>query len=120
MALTKVTFNYPVNSSLQIGDKIYVSYIQITGPGLTPYQGTTSEPEYAGAAVDVGTDYIIIDKDPINLPSITPGDFILFAKSMSANKANVKGYYADITMTNSTSKKTELFAVSSEVMPSSK
>ena len=39
---------------------------------------------------------------------------------MSANKANVKGYYADITMTNSTSKKTELFAVSSEVMPSSK
>ena len=120
MPLTKLTFDYPINSSLQIGDEIYVSYRQTTGAvGLT-YEGTTSEPEHVGPVVEVDVDYIVVDKDPLNLPSITTGDFILFAKNMSANKTSLKGYYADVTMQCSSEKKSELFAVSSEVAPSSK
>ena len=71
MPLTKLTFDYPINSSLQIGDEIYVSYRKTTGAvGLT-YEGTTSEPEHVGPVVEVDVDYIVVDKDPLNLQNFS-------------------------------------------------
>ena len=53
-------------------------------------------------------------------PIISEDHFILFAKDVQANESSLKGYYADVTFENSSNTKTELFAISSEVVPSSK
>ena len=108
---TKITFDNPVNTSLQVGDAVYVSDIT---------DGITSEPVFAALAIEVGSGYIWIDKDPIVAPVITSGQYILFAKDIRANESSLKGYYADVTFENSSNNKTELFAISSEVVPSSK
>ena len=52
--------------------------------------------------------------------------FIFFAKPIEVNKGSLKGYYADVTLTNSADPNTgamkyvELFAISSEASLSSK
>ena len=108
---TKITFDNPINASLQVGDAVYVSDI---------IDGITSEPVYAQKVLEIGGNYIMIDKDPTVIPIITSGQYILFAKNINVNESSLKGYYADITFENSSNKKTELFAISSEVALSSK
>ena len=53
-------------------------------------------------------------------PVITSGQYILFSKPIEVNESSLKGYYADVTLENSSSTRTELFTISSEVVPSSK
>ena len=113
ISVTKIIFDNPVNSSLQVGDAIYVSDIDASS-------GITSEPIYVQKVIKVGAGFIWVDKDPTVAPIITPGQFILFAKDIRVNESSLKGYYADVTFENSSDKKTELFAISSEVVPSSK
>jgi len=108
---TKITFNNPINSSLQVGDAVYVSDI---------VNGITSEPVYAENVLEIGSGYILIDKDPVVTPVITSGQYILFSKNIAINESSLKGYYADVKLKNSSNKKSELFAISSEVVPSSK
>ena len=128
MPYTKISFQTPINYSLQIGDAVYVSqfsagHLSTTQTGLGyGLSGLTTNQEYAGEVVDVDHDngYIIIYKDPTASPIISMGDFILFSKNTNANKTSLKGYYADITMENSSTVKTELFAVSSDISLSSK
>ena len=109
--VTKVTFENPINTSLQVGDAIYISDIA---------NGVTNGLEFAQKVLKIGVGYIWIDKDPAVAPIITSGDYILFSKDIRINESSLKGYYADVTFENSSNKKTELFAISSEVAPSSK
>ena len=51
---------------------------------------------------------------------IPANSFILFSKPIQINESSVKGYYADVTLENHSRKRAELFAVSSEIAPSSK
>ena len=109
---TKISFNYPINSSLQIGDMIYVSSVT---------DGITSEPVYVEKVKEIGYDYVVVNKDTVALgPVIANGQYILFAKDIRINESSLKGYYANVTFENSSNTKTELFAISSEVALSSK
>jgi hypothetical protein len=112
---TKLIFDHPVNSSLQVGDAIYCG-AEIDGVL------SSNNTEHVGNVLQVGVDYILVDKDPTVPPIITLGlnDFIFFAKNININESSLKGYYADVTFENSSNTKTELFAISSEVVPSSK
>ena len=109
---TTIGFNNPVNSSLQVGDFVYVSNI-LSG-------GAIDTPVFVGKVLEVNPTNIMIDKSPTVAPIITVNQYILFSKPIEINESSLKGYYADVTLENSSSKKTELFAVSSEVVPSSK
>ena len=111
--VTKIEFDNAVNSSLQIGDVIYVSDILASGI-------ISSSPTLAGTVLDVSSHYVVIDKIPTAQPIISSGQFILFAKDIQVNESSLKGYYADVTFENSSNTKTELFAISSEVTSSSK
>ena len=112
MAQTKITFNNTANCSLQIGDYAYVASV-LSG-------GITSEPIFAGEILDVKPGYIIVDKDIAAEPIIIPEMFLMFSKRIEANISSLKGYYADITFENSSSKAIELFSVGSEISLSSK
>ena len=111
--VTKIEFDAKINSSLQVGDTVYVSDVL---PG-----GIISDTKtLVGTVIEVSLQYVVVDKIPTNQPVISSGQFILFAKNINANESSLKGYYADVTLENFSTTKTELFAISSEVMPSSK
>ena len=111
--VTKIEFDNPINSSLQIGDEVYVSSVS-TG-------GIVSEPVYVEKVIEIGSHYVVVNKDTVTSgPAISNDDFISFAKDIRVNESSLKGYYADVTFKNSSNTKTELFAISSEVVPSSK
>ena len=110
--VTKIEFDNPINSSLQTEDVIYV---------CDATNGVIDDtPTLAGKVIEVSSNYIVIDKNPMGQPIINNGQFILFAKDVRVNESSLKGYYADITFENSSNTKTELFAISSEVTSSSK
>ena len=111
VTFTKIEFDNPVNSSLQVGDMVYVSSVT---------DGIVSTPTITANVVEVSSHYILIDQDNTSGTIINSGDYILFAKNIHANESSLKGYYADVTFENSSNTKTELFAISSEVTSSSK
>jgi len=112
---TKITFEFSINSSLQIGDAIYFSQ-------TTTGSSVVGEPVYAGLVHRVFKDnnYIVIAKDPADSPIINPGDFILFAKDIGVNEAGLKGYHASVTFENASNTRSELFSFGSSVTLSSK
>ena len=121
--MTKIEFSAPVNRSLQVEDHAYVSSVKTVENLTFSYTTNTtlSDPVHAGRIAIVGNDYIVIEKaPPDNDIWVSQGDFILFSKDNRVNESSLKGYYADVTLKNSSNKKAELFAVSSEVVPSSK
>ena len=120
--ITKIEFDTPVNRSLQIEDYAYVSSVKTVNNNTHGYTTNTtiSDPVYAGRIVIIGNGFIVIDNAPTTLPIINIDDFISFSKDNRVNESSLKGYYADVTLENSSNKKAELFAVSSEVVPSSK
>jgi hypothetical protein len=48
------------------------------------------------------------------------GDYVFFGKDTKVNTSGLKGYYAEVEMKNDSTVQAELFAVSSEITPSSK
>ena len=118
---TKITFEFPVNPSLHIGDDVYFS-------NISPDGVTTAEPVLVGQVYSIFQDnnYIVVNVDP-NTPPISsylvdgdPLPLVLFAKNISTNESSLKGYYADVTFENASSAKCELFAFGSEIGISSK
>ena len=120
--VTKIEFDNPINSSLQIGDAIYVSDRNFThnSAGVYVPDGTTSGQVYAKKVIEIGSHYIVVNKNPGVSPIISSGQYIFFAKDIRVNESSLKGYYADVAFKNSSFTKTELFAISSEVTLSSK
>jgi len=108
----KINFNNRVNSSLQVGDNAYVSDVLPSG--------ITTDPILVGKIIDIDSSYIVVDKDPSAYPIVTSDMFVLFSKRIEANETSLKGYYADITFQNYSNKASELFAVSSNIVPNSK
>ena len=102
-----LTFPFPLNTSVQIGDLVFARSTLLSG------QYSTSNGSVAGADL-VG---VIID-----IPNFTPttDDFICFAKSNIINASSLKGYYAETTFVNNSKEKAELFGVTAEIQQSSK
>ncbi len=111
MPQKQIYFDEKINYSLQLGDTVY--YAQ------TDSYGVLSEPQLAGKLVGLPNNgAIIID---VNTGTTIPSNsFILFSKPIQINESSVKGYYADVTLENHSNKRAELFALSSDVVPSSK
>ena len=110
----QLNFNTPINSSLQVGDMLYY-----TAP---PINSITGKPLPAGevVSIDRSVGYIEYSSSDYSMPQPTTDDFILFSKPIQIEESSLKGYYADVTFTNRSTKRAELFAVSSEIALSSK
>jgi hypothetical protein len=111
MPQKQIYFDHKINSSVQLGDTVY--YAQADSYGVL------GEPEVAGKIVGLPNNgaMIINANTGVTIPS---SSFILFSKPIQINESSVKGYYADITLENHSNKRAELFALSSEIVPSSK
>ena len=98
------------NSSLQVGDLIY--YAVLGSNGLQ----NTNEPIFHGTVTAIGSNSITTDSDNV----VPIQSFLMFMKSDEVNNIGLKGYYAEVEMRNNSSENAELFAISSEVVESSK
>ena len=114
MAL-QITFNDKVdNTSLQIGDIAYYVKDDNTSMSITSF---TDSIIYIGEITNVKNDYITIAS-----PSATPPDdaFVMFSKNKIVNNASLLGYFAEVTLSNDSTEKAELFSLGSEITLSSK
>lgn len=112
MPTYQISFNQQLNPSVQTSDMAWVSNQQVGG--------IISEPVLLGEIVDVQSNILTIqDASGIDPNSLT-GMFLLFSKPIQINESGLKGYYADVTFKNPSKKRAELFAISSEVVVSSK
>jgi len=100
-----------VNPSMQIGDAAYTCSVS---NGIV-----TNEPEAIGVITNIVGSTISVD-DSLGSGTPSSDEFFFFSKSIEANESSLKGYYADVTFKNESKKYAELFAISSEVIPSSK
>ena len=113
MAL-RIDFEGKVNKGVQIGDSAWIADID------TNTFITTSTPLFVGVIIDILISSIVVEVDGSFTGTITTSSFLMFSKAIEVEKSSVQGYYADITLENKSNKAAELFAISSEVTPSSK
>jgi hypothetical protein len=115
----EITFNKQIqNISLQVGDIAY--YVN------NPTTGFASDPIKIGEITQVKPFSIIIAAPVITQPAPpastipTQDDFIMFVKNTAVNNSSLLGYYAEIKLSNESTRKAELFALGSEITQSSK
>ena len=102
----KLTFNTKINVSLTPGDTV-----------LFDQNGTIKT---IGTAVSVAEDRLscLVNRSLSNeLP--TAGNFIFFSKAAETEVSGIIGYEATTTITNDSTDRAELYAISSEVFQSS-
>ncbi len=109
-----INFTTPINNaSLQVGDTIYVSFIETLN---NIDQQTTNSVNAHGVVLNIGSSWI----ESSGVDPIDEGSFITFSKNNLANTSGLKGYYAAVELTNNSMNPAELFAISSNTALSSK
>ena len=104
-----ILFNQPINVNIENNDKVYFA---------TSNQGVLGDPQYAGEVTGIYSEKIEVN---VGNGVVVPADaFIFFSKNITVNESSLKGYYADLTLENSSNKKAELFAITSNITASSK
>ena len=117
----KLTFNKPLNASLQIGDTVwYVNTNQAGG-----YQTASSSQTFKLGTVEkfnntFGKYEIFVSNYVFDFSPNISNSFIMFSKEAKANTTSLKGYYALARFENNSKEKAELYAVGSEINESSK
>ena len=103
------------NESLQIGDLAY--YVTVSESG--GFNQSTESPILIGPIKAITLNSIDVDN---TVTSEEPGanNFIMFAKDSRVNLSGLVGYYAEVKLTNDSTKEAELYALSSEIAESSK
>ena len=104
----RIRFQNEVNASLAVGDVAY--YVNSDGDNVRIGDILSIADDRRSFTVNRGS----------NVPPATAGEFIFFVKNKSIESSGIIGYEAMVTMTNASTKKAELYAVSSEVFESSK
>ena len=117
MAKYNIRFSNKINKSLQVNDYVYAISSGDT-VSATDLVGRVSEVRNANFTVDTnesdGTAITGANKVPL------ANDFIMFRKDNRVNNCSLKGYYAEVTLTNTDVNKKELFSLGSEITESSK
>tara|TARA_R100000458_G_C8241955_1_gene220760 strand:+ start:152 stop:550 length:399 start_codon:yes stop_codon:yes gene_type:complete len=132
MPLT-INFANAVQDSVQIGDTAYFMTTANQTTAGNMINAATGNPmatvaEYGdqtgiseiGPISAVGATSITIDPIGNDVDRPSDGDFILFSKDNLANMSSLAGYYAEVKMENNSNTEVELFAISSEIVESSK
>lgn len=96
-----------INDSVQIGDTVYY---QINGGTAITEMGACTAITATTLSCDIG--------GTITRP--TANDFIMFSKDNRGNTSALRGYYAEVKLSNDESTQCELYDVGSEIFESSK
>ena len=114
MASITLSFNNPVQDSVQVGDIAYYTNTSSVG-GFTT----------GGSIIEMGvitgvTETTITCTIENSTTRPSQNDFILFSKDNRVNMASATGYFAEIQLCNNSTIEAEVFHVSGETVISSK
>tara|TARA_R100001594_G_scaffold116820_1_gene151908 strand:- start:66 stop:431 length:366 start_codon:yes stop_codon:yes gene_type:complete len=117
MAIITISFNFPINVSVQRGDIIYA--VTPTTPGTTSVASmqeasVSMNSNIIGRAVEVRELEIDVNDASGNY-ALRNGDYIMFSKDKEANTSGLLGYYMRVMFTCDSKEKAELFAIGSDV-----
>ena len=101
-------FNGQVNTSLSIGDTVY--YQTTATPPVIVEMGECTAITATTLSCNIG--------GTVTRP--TTNDFILFSKDSRDNTSALRGYYAEVKLSNDETTQCELYDVGSEIFESSK
>lgn len=73
-----------------------------------------------GTSGSVATTTVIINDIPSDFINPAAGSYLLFSKDNTVNLSSLVGYFSEATMVNNSTEKAEMFALSCEIVPSSK
>ena len=145
MANLNITFQYDLNTSLQIGDTMY--YLNMETPhvltdneyalntttgAFTENQSGNPTQQYGNqnSMVEMGTIVGITENNDgsstincvIDNLSVRPttASYFLFGKDNRANMSSLAGYYAEVEFINDSTEYAEIYSVGSEIVESSK
>ena len=119
MATITLTIGGGLNSSLCLRDQAYTCSLASSGG----FQSNSGNIVSLGAvtAINNSTNTITVD---VGSTTIDTNDLnnkmLLFSKDNKVNTSGLKGYYAEVKMSNTSTIMSELYAVSSEIVQSSK
>tara|TARA_R100000656_G_C3930785_1_gene124778 strand:- start:517 stop:885 length:369 start_codon:yes stop_codon:yes gene_type:complete len=122
MPTITLSFNNPLNTSVQVGDVAYYADTNLVG---VHNEQDLSNVISLGPITNIiqwnGVNSVIESDMPItSMPGPTIGSFIMFSKDNKANMSSILGYYAEVEFKNNSKTKAELFSVGTEVFESSK
>jgi hypothetical protein len=113
----RITFNKNINESVQVGDSLYFSTIT---------SGVLGAETSLGTITAIGKNYVEVD----DASAASADDFFMFLKPKHdhselpnggyTNTSSLKGYFAEVTLENTSTSSQELFVVGSETTISSK
>jgi len=126
-----LTFDFELNTSLQVGDNVYWT---ITSPsGGFQQQANISGQQHLGVVQNIVSptlsaqhDVIVFSEyDTLGVPTPTiypppPGAYISFSKSRAVNNNELLGYYALLKFENDDNKEAKLWSVGTEITENSK
>ena len=122
MAIYKITLNNSGinNPSLQVGD--YAFYQSTTtfsnSSGTNNVAISADNPIYIGPVVDIGENFILVES---TIDTTLIYGFLMFSKDKRVNNDSLNGYYAEVTIRNNDPENaSEMFAINTEVVKSSK
>ena len=122
MVLFHIELTFPtINTSLQVGDTVY--YSNVTNNTVNTVIST--DVEFVGKIVEIinGNTIKVEIEDQVVFDYIQTSGLNLyfsFSKDNSVNLSSLKGYYAEVSFTNNSTEKAELFSVGAEIQQSSK
>ncbi len=122
MANVILTFNFPLNVSVQVGDTAY--YTKSSSVlGMHTHSNQNDIVQIGEiTAIDKVNNTItcLFNPNPTNAMPPNSNDFIMFSKDNKVNLSSLTGYYAEAQFVNDSTVEAELFAVSTDVYSSSK
>ena len=123
-----VTFDYDINTSLQVGDQVYKTS---TSPLGGFEQNSSAVPIHVGHVYSIVSSTVIeiystyVDPVsgaplPYNFLDPSGGDYISFSKNRVVNSNDLLGYYASVQFVNNSPDSAKLWAVGSGITENSK
>jgi len=114
-----LTFQTPINESVQTGDIVF-AISNFTQAGGFQHNSLNNAREIGRVVAFSNRDGtqpgpIEIHVEQTSSATVNPGDFIMFSKNKAANTSGVSGYYASVKMINDSNKEIELFSVGSDI-----
>ena len=117
-----ITFSFPINVSVQIGDIAYYTD-NVTSLGIHNHSNYNDIVKIGDIiSINRTTNTIVCDWDPNPATALYPtnGDFIMFSKDNKANLSSMLGYFASVEFINNSKTEGELFSVGCDIFESSK
>ena len=119
MATITITIGSSLSDSLSIGDTTYYVPLSSSG-GFSSNNGSLVQLGDV-TAISTSTNTITVDVGSTHIDEDDLDHYmLLFSKDAAVNTSGLTGYYAEVKMKNNSTTESELFAVSSEIIQSSK